>query len=325
MKAVQPVLAVLATAVALVLPTCANASSTVSTYAFGTSNIDPPSEPSDAVVLASNVGAPLTSTSSIEAHNALWSLSASSSAQVQAGMVKLYSAGVTTATDNGPPSYVTAIANSTATGRWNDTFTVDGGALNGQRGHLVAGFRVDGYLTSSYDSSVAFGAHMDQQFRAQVRLTNAASGQDTLVSGGVRHLVNSSYNEWQVAPGVDLRTPGIWNIEIDFVYGTPIAVDLWGDVYAHATAFACDQNVGQCNYPTSAVSAISDFGHTMNWDGFRTLTDANGVPVSNFTVSSQSGLDYRYSTNPVPEPETYAMLLAGLSLLGARIRWKRHP
>ncbi|MYM41149.1 PEP-CTERM sorting domain-containing protein [Pseudoduganella sp. CY13W] len=35
------------------------------------------------------------------------------------------------------------------------------------------------------------------------------------------------------------------------------------------------------------------------------------------TVNTQAVLTYNYTPNPVPEPETYAMLLAGLGLVGA--------
>jgi hypothetical protein len=50
------------------------------------------------------------------------------------------------------------------------------------------------------------------------------------------------------------------------------------------------------------------------------LFDANHAPITQFTLTSASGTNY---INAVPEPETYAMLMAGLGLLGFMVRRKK--
>ena len=73
------------------------------------------------------------------------------------------------------------------------------------------------------------------------------------------------------------------------------------------------------------LGSISDlhaaFGDSIYWNG---LSDAkvNGE-LRSFTVSSASGIDWAASMAPIPEPQTYALLIAGLALIGLRIGSKR--
>ena len=66
---------------------------------------------------------------------------------------------------------------------------------------------------------------------------------------------------------------------------------------------------------------MADAAHSLYWGGISSVTDANGNAVD-FTLASASGTNYLQSfvpvvvTAPVPEPETYALLLAGLGVLG---------
>jgi MYXO-CTERM domain-containing protein len=297
---------------ALALP---NAS--VQSYAYGSANIDPPTPYTASESLQSTDGTPLVSESGIAASNAIWSLSAQASARIEPGVIRLATSGIASAMDVGPPSYVAASAHANASARWVDTFTIDGGALNGQVGHLVAGFRVDGSLSSAFDASVGYSARMDEQYRAWLRLTNAGTGQDVFASGGQRHLADFQGARW-LPTDLPERSPGLWLVALDFVFGTPIMLDMWADIYSNVTAYACD-SVVHC-VASSSIAATVDFGHTVNWDGFVGLTDGQGNQVTNFTLSSVSGLDYRNAAAPVPEPHGYALLLAGLGLLGAIAR-----
>jgi len=67
-------------------------------------------------------------------------------------------------------------------------------------------------------------------------------------------------------------------------------------------------------------SADNSFLGTARLVGFD-LFDALHVPVASFGISAASGTDY---TNAVPEPQTWAMLLAGLVWVGGVAR-RRHP
>jgi len=113
---------------------------------------------------------------------------------------------------------------------------------------------------------------------------------------------------------------------LNFTYGTPVEFGL--SIYPDAVAnISRTDNVG--------VMAEADFSHTLRWDGTTAVLDDAGAAVSNYTLASASGADYRYAADDahfgipsaVPEPSTWALLLAGCTVLcgarGARSRWRR--
>lgn len=209
----------------------------------------------------------------------------------QAGVIRLFSTADSVATDPGAPSYVTAHASGTATASWSDSFTIDGGTLNGQTGQLVAGFLVDGTLSGAFDNSVTFSALMDVQYRASLRLYNSGAGSDVTERGGQRHSVSYQGDVWGQSFGFPIRAPGLWTITTNFKFGTPISVESWADMTSYATAFSTDL------YPVSSISAIVNFP-TIGWNGITAVTDSLGNPVTNYTVSSVSGFDYQSPAPP---------------------------
>ena len=68
----------------------------------------------------------------------------------------------------------------------------------------------------------------------------------------------------------------------------------------------------------TTASATADYGHTFGWGGISSITvELTGAALTGYTLTSRDGFDYSKSAIPaVPVPETYAMLLAGLGLLG---------
>lgn len=97
--------------------------------------------------------------------------------------------------------------------------------------------------------------------------------------------------------------------------------------WIRARAFAdgiysiCTSSGGLCDVVQQDTDVTTiDFSHSLYWGGV-SVTDQFGAPLA-FSVSSSSGFDYAaaYSPLPVPEPETYAMLLAGLGMLGFMAR-----
>ncbi len=80
------------------------------------------------------------------------------------------------------------------------------------------------------------------------------------------------------------------------------------------------------NASTSLDSLFSeatvDFSNTISWGGI-TGVKVGGVDVD-YTLGSASGIDWRQPfATAVPEPEAYALLLAGLGLLGFAARCKK--
>ena len=120
-----------------------------------------------------------------------------------------------------------------------------------------------------------------------------------------------------LATDMPYRAPGLWTIAIDFEFGTPIQVDIWGHVASSVKSYACP--LGTC-VPMSNIGSTVDLGHTMFWDGFLGVTDSSGSPVNDYSLSSDSGFDYRHSAVPVPEPSAPLMMLVGLGLVGGLAR-----
>jgi hypothetical protein len=279
----------------------------------------------------SNSGAPLSSTKTVQAsYGTLWSVTAESSASAEAGALRFYgsSEAYTYYDDpNTPASYVSATARTHATGYWNDDFMIDGGSLNGTLGHLTVGFLVDGDFTSAFNSSTS-GTVLDQMFRASLQLSNygqGATGDNVTVQGGQRHMIDWQGDRWLAqANGFDARAPGLWELSLDFTFGTPIRVYMWGDVDTYVGAFASTPP----SSVTSDLLAIADFGHTIEWGGFLGLTDLSGNVVSDYSVTSLSGFNYDADLSTgatVPEPSTWWLMLSGFGLLGFRKPGSRKP
>lgn len=80
---------------------------------------------------------------------------------------------------------------------------------------------------------------------------------------------------------------------------------------------------------TSGVPGISmadtDFSHTVTWGGVVGIYDASGHALSGYSLTSASGVDWtRPLAAPVPEPETWALMLTGLGLLGFAARRQKN-
>ncbi|NRF70311.1 PEP-CTERM sorting domain-containing protein [Aquincola sp. S2] len=83
--------------------------------------------------------------------------------------------------------------------------------------------------------------------------------------------------------------------------------------------------VGYSQTSTGLPSASYDLAHSLYWGGINSVS-LNGVALSDYSVSSGSGTDYRDSMvpvpQPVPEPASLGLALAGLGLLAGR-PWRR--
>jgi hypothetical protein len=65
------------------------------------------------------------------------------------------------------------------------------------------------------------------------------------------------------------------------------------------------------------------FGNTIYWSGIKDFSVNGNTFLGDYSVSSLSGADYKFSTkpaSPVPEPASYAMMIAGLLILAAMRR-----
>jgi hypothetical protein len=82
-----------------------------------------------------------------------------------------------------------------------------------------------------------------------------------------------------------------------------------------------------CSARGNLATSTCDAGSSAYWGGIRSVTDANGAALTGWTLASGSGTDWAQSFIPgsgaVPEPASWAMLIAGFGLVGAMRRRQR--
>ena len=112
---------------------------------------------------------------------------------------------------------------------------------------------------------------------------------------------------------------GMQDLWIQFVFGQPIHLDLRISASTITTVVSDNSNAP---FSGSATSWI-DLSRSLYWDGVIGVQNADEQYVTGYTVSGAGGLDYRQSfaaAAVVPEPGTWALMLAGLGALGALVR-----
>lgn len=102
---------------------------------------------------------------------------------------------------------------------------------------------------------------------------------------------------------------GLFTHLVDVTAGAPVAIRAvaLGQVSAGSLAMV----------PGASFLDFNDSG--IFWAGIQSVQFPDGSPVDH-TLTSASGIDYRESLAPVPEPSTWASLLAGIGVLGALLR-----
>jgi hypothetical protein len=103
-----------------------------------------------------------------------------------------------------------------------------------------------------------------------------------------------------------LLYPGDHYLDIPFTFGTPLSLYAFSKVYADAKA-------GK----EATGNGYADLGNSIYWGGIASITNSNGAPVTDFTAFGATGHDWVESSVPVPEPETYALLLGGDRYVGS--------
>lgn len=121
------------------------------------------------------------------------------------------------------------------------------------------------------------------------------------------------------------------DIDIPFTFGKAFGIDMYGDAdfgaWAEVPSLSPDD-------PANSFARRADGALTfdMRWDGIASI-DAIGTGLStqsggsssrafaslganDYSIEALSGADYMHAMAPVPEPETWAMLFAGLGLIG---------
>lgn len=99
--------------------------------------------------------------------------------------------------------------------------------------------------------------------------------------------------------------------------GIPIQLDVQLEAQATGSVTSFNGNGGK-------ASAVANFGHTLLWGGISGVTDFQGHPITDWSITSASGFNYANAAvdpDQVPEPSVLALLaiaLPGLLLAGRR-------
>lgn len=157
--------------------------------------------------------------------------------------------------------------------------------------------------------------------------------------------IYSSLTGWTGSPDIELRNnvagtafDGVNFVELDTYGNSSMSQLLVGSpgLYQLSFWYSARPGTGATNditftfdgsSPVTLLNGVSG-GAAHNWQQYTTLVnfDGNGLLTFSATGISDSyggSLDMISFTSPVPEPETYAMLLVGLGLLGFSARQQR--
>ena len=97
---------------------------------------------------------------------------------------------------------------------------------------------------------------------------------------------------------------------------TNLVIELAGSLSANAGVQGCASNL-----EAAGITDALTFSHTLLWGGITSITDGLGDPVTDYTLTSLSGFDYRNAatevtpSGSVPEPGTGALLLLGMVIV----------
>lgn len=214
---------------------------------------------------------------------------------------------------------------ASAVASWGDGVIINKAGLTGSKGYLSATLILDGDLFVQ-----AFGQNASNLERAFATVSVTGEGLTT-VSGYVPAggcLSGSAYCAYAFAGASDIYGApgngtykfgsGTLSVYIPFTFGQEFYLSYTMKAEAKAQAISWDGTS-----VAGAATGMAAFAHTLAWGGIDSIV-YGGNQVEDFTLTSGSGFDYRLSAAAaVPEPETYAMMLAGLGLVAYAVRRRK--
>ncbi|WP_243375419.1 PEPxxWA-CTERM sorting domain-containing protein [Sandarakinorhabdus cyanobacteriorum] len=103
-----------------------------------------------------------------------------------------------------------------------------------------------------------------------------------------------------------------FSIPFDTLVGQTVKVSLTCAVFAQT------RNIGD------TAGGTCDFAHTVTWGGVSQVLNQHGNVVTGVNITGATGANYAQSfAGAVPEPASWAMMLAGFGLAGAALRRQR--
>jgi hypothetical protein len=171
---------------------------------------------------------------------------------------------------------------SRADGGFTDGLTITAPGRIGQPGLLTASMQISGTLTAG-STNPEFPERVDSFAEVRARFSLRSAQQEVFED---MHSVRTK---------LGFTGDGehkLITLTVPFIFGDPIEVNFSMELEA-------DCNSGNVGF---AAIAIARFGNSASWTGIGSVTDGEGVPVEDFTVTSISGADFTrdFSTPPGP-------------------------
>lgn len=270
-----------------------------------------------------------TSSSAVSAVGSEFSVSASASAQY--GALKVYTSGAVNVPmrPNSEGSFPNLAAISSA--QYSDQLTIQNASLEGKKGLLTYAVKNDllidadsYYLYSGQAASARYALNFGSS-TAYMGIDNASAQLSVRIAeesarpyfySNATYYTDDFYGvNYDYTPNVQSN---LFFLTQEFVFGTPVT--FW-------MTSSADGDVPGYYYQYSSEyfgSFLVDAGNSSYWAGIQAVT-VDGQEITDYSVISASGTDYSRSFVPaaIPEPETYAMMLAGLSLVGWATRRRK--
>lgn len=207
---------------------------------------------------------------------------------------------------------------SRARASWSDALTIDaGGTLHNQNGYFTAELNLSGtwlgVIPSGLDPWVDFAIARYDLHLWGIGMTQNCGSYSYCYTEALR-TEGGTFIQGALPPS-------LITVNIPVLFGSAKELNYTLEVDSYSYVLSKSFSSGHFGEGAWAESTV-DYSHTLSWGGITGVFDANGNAVSNFSVTSTSGFDYA-TTAPVPEPETYAMMLAGLGLLGFAARRRK--
>lgn len=115
------------------------------------------------------------------------------------------------------------------------------------------------------------------------------------------------------APHVDVPAPDIIPVKIFARNGVPFTWSVLAEIKSNGAA-ATNQQYFYGVDGRFLSDVVAEYKRTIAWGGETVLTNQAGAPITNWTITSESGFDY---TRPYTVPEPSALLLGVLSFIPA--------